>query len=257
MYGESVFTTMRMSSGRIHDWKYHFDRLKKGVEYVYGPFSDGAGWESVFEMELSAALRAQTGDKILRLTVYLEQERGLSLKRPLALKDLKVALFSTERETSDQGQKNFNLRSCPAPLKPDWWPGFLKAGNYLEILLLQKTHLRIGDDDLLFVSPKGTVLESSVANIFFVSHNKLYTPPVSAHVLAGTMRRKVIESATEFFESCHETEAPLDRLLKAEAIFGTNSIRGPFLIGRIDESPFHYSQDFSGMFDRLRKRVLT
>jgi len=257
MYGESVFTTIRMSHGKIHDWSYHLERLKQGVEYVYGPFKDTLSGAPQFEAELQKLLQSETGDRILRLTVYLEQDRGLIMKKDLSWSELKVALHSSSLEPAWQENKIFSLRSCKAPERLDWWPSFLKAGNYLETILSQKKYLRPGDDDLLFLSSEGNVLESSVANIFFVRHNKLYTPPAAPRVLAGIMRRKVLESAGEFFESCHEIAAPLDQLLSAEAVFGTNSIRGPFLIGRIDDYHLHYSQDFLDKFDLLKKRVLT
>ncbi len=41
MYGESVFTTMRMINGEMKDWSLHFDRMRRGDEFVYGPFTDG------------------------------------------------------------------------------------------------------------------------------------------------------------------------------------------------------------------------
>lgn len=257
MYGESVFTTMRMSLGKIHDWDFHVQRLLQGVEFIYGPFTDSAEGKAHFVEDLRQLTQGETGDKILRLTVYLEQERGLSLKSPLSWKDLKSALFSSVLETPQLMNKIFSLRSCRGPERPAWWPSFLKAGNYLETILLQKKFLGPEDDDLLFTGANGEVLETSVANIFFVNNNKLYTPPAAPQVLAGVMRKKVLESADEFFESCHETAAPLAQVLKADAVFGTNSVRGPFLIGRIDDHRFHYSQDFLDKFDLLRKRVLT
>jgi branched-subunit amino acid aminotransferase/4-amino-4-deoxychorismate lyase len=111
------------------------------------------------------------------------------------------------------------------------------------------------DDDILFLSPDDTVLESSVANIFVVRHNRLFTAPLGPNVLDGVMRKKVIEVSREFFDDCIESASTIDQLYKADAVFGTNSIRGPFLVGRVDDHEIIYSNDFLNKFDEFRKRV--
>jgi 4-amino-4-deoxychorismate lyase len=254
MYGESVFTTMLMFDGRLNDWDYHFERLKKGAEFIYGPFNE-KDWALLLKDRLETRLLAESGDKVVRLTLYREQARGL---RPIgsgSVGDLKISVQSFLYDSSRLEGK-IKLRSCAVNPKPLWWPGFLKTGNYLETILAQKMNLKPGDDDLLFLSPDDTICESSIANIFVVRHNKLYTPPAGPHVLEGVMRRKVMESAKDFFDDCIEAASSYEQLLKSDAIFGTNSVRGLFLIERIDDHEVVYQQEFLETFELLKKRVL-
>ena len=69
------------------------------------------------------------------------------------------------------------------------------------------------------------------------------------------MRNKVIERGVDLFDEIHETSIPLDQLLAAEVVFGCNSVRGPFLIERVDQQQFFQSQDFLDKFGVLKKRV--
>jgi branched-subunit amino acid aminotransferase/4-amino-4-deoxychorismate lyase len=94
-----------------------------------------------------------------------------------------------------------------------------------------------------------------VANIFVVRHNKLYTAPTGPNVLDGVMRRKVIESYGDFFDGFEESETDIEQLFKADMVFGTNSVRGPFLIDRIDDHDYSYDQETLNKFELLRKRV--
>ena len=254
LYGESVFTTMRMINGQVMDWNYHFERLKKGIDFIYGPFSE-EDWISTLKNKFEVRCNMESGDKVLRLTVFREQNRGAMRSSLISVNDLRLNLAVSDFDSLRSSGKILNLRTCASPSRPFWWPSFLKAGNYLETILAQKMYLKPGDDDLLFLSAEDTILESSVANIFVVKRNKLFTAPLGKNVLDGVMRKKILDVALEFFEEVEEEETTLDQLWKVDAVFGCNSIRGPFLVGRVDEHEYNYQDAFLEKFDRLKRRV--
>ena len=256
MYGESVFTTMKMIAGEVKDWDLHFERLRKGVEFVYGPFTEGESWSAIFKNLLEAKYRPFTGDRVIRLTVFREQSRGLLPSGMISVCDLSFHVSAEVFDSTRVENKRIKLRTCPAPRRPLWWPSYLKAGNYLETILSQKMYLKTDDDDLLFTAPDDTILESSVANIFVVRHDKIYTAPLGPNVLDGVMRRKIIIHAPEYFKSIEEFSSTTDQVKKADAVFGSNSVRGLFLVDRIDDNEISYSQDFLDKFLRFKDRVL-
>jgi branched-subunit amino acid aminotransferase/4-amino-4-deoxychorismate lyase len=255
MYGESVFTTLRMLNGYPQDWELHYERLRAGVDFVYGPFTEGEDWAPLFRNRLESLWNLESGDKVVRITVYREQARGQLRSSLISCMDLKLHINAAPFDPARAIYRPLNLRTCSAIQRPHWWPGYLKAGNYLPTILSQKMFLQPGDDDLLFLSPADTVLSSSVANIFVVKNNKLFTPPIGPNVLDGVMRSKVISAAYDFFDECYERTTELDQLFRADAVFGTNSVRGPFLIGKIDDHEINYDQGFINKFDVLRSKV--
>lgn len=255
MYGESVFTTMRMVDGNLRDWELHFERLRKSAEYVYGPFREGDDWQLLLRDRLENRLEQEQGEKILRVTLYREQEkeRGLLTNRLVSLMDIKIHVDTHPFEPERWEGKNVHLRSVTASMKPSWWPSYLKAGSYLETILAQKKFITPGDDDLLFLSNDDTVLESSVANIFVCRHDKLYTAPAGPNVLEGVMRKRVLEHAPGIFSSVAEKESTLKEILKADGVFGTNSVRGLFLVSKIDDHEIATSTDFLERFVQLKQ----
>lgn len=255
MYGESVFTTMRMINGEMKDWSLHFDRMRRGVEFVYGPFTDGNDWSVKLKNRMEGAFQDLSGDKVVRLTVYREQARGLIRTGLISVQDLKIHVNHSVFDVTRVDEKPLRLRTCGVSKRPHWWPSYLKAGNYLETILAQKMYMKNGDDDLLFLAQNDTVLESSVANIFIVRHNKLYTAPTGPNVLDGIMRRKVCDVALDYFNDFEETETSVVQLLKADAVFGSNSVRGLFLVDRIDDYEITYTEDFINKFEKLKARV--
>jgi branched-chain amino acid aminotransferase len=255
MYGESVFTTLRMIDGKLTDWDHHFERLKLGTEFVYGPFSDVEDWREMLRTRLEDLLFNETGDQIIRVTIYLEQLRGLKRSALTTINELKIQLSFTHYDSTHYEGKMYKWRTAPALLRPNWWPGFLKSGNYLETILAQKKFLQSGDDDLLFLAPNDTILESSVCNVFVVRHKKIYTPPVGPNVLDGVMRRKIIEASGKLFAGCDESASTIAQLYKADAVIGANSVRGPFLVDRIDDHEILYNQEILNVFELLKKQV--
>ncbi len=247
---------MRMQNGVLHDWEMHFDRLKKSSEFIYGPFTDKEDWITRLKTRLETKLSEFDGDKVLRITIYLEQERGILRGNLIASSDLRFHINSALFDPSRFENKMLKLRTCPISPRPHWWPSYLKTGNYLETILCQKIYMRPGDDDVLFLSQEDTILESSVANIFVVRHNKLFTAPTGPNVLDGIMRRKVIKVAQDYFDDFDEAETTMEQLLRADAIFGSNSIRGLFLVDRIDDYEISYTEEFLDKFLKLKNKVL-
>ncbi len=256
MYGESVFTTMRMIDGVVKDWNLHFERMRRGVEFVYGPFTDDKDWVAILKNRMEGTFQDLTGDKVVRLTVYREQARGLIKTGLISSQDLKIHISHSVFDLSRQNERPLKLRTCGISKRPHWWPAYLKTGNYLETILSQKIYLKPGDDDVLFLDAKDQILESSVANIFVVRHNKLYTAPTGPNVLEGVMRRKVCDVAMDYFNDFEESETTMDQLLKADAVFGSNSVRGLFLVDRIDDNEITYTEEFLHKFELLKNRVL-
>ena len=259
MYGESVFTTMRVVNGILQDWEMHFERLRNSVEFVYGPFPADNSWIPLLRDRLENAVSDIQGNKILRLTLFREQQgRGLLRNPLLSVTDLRIHLHETSFDPAlnSRDERMMRLRTCPVTAKPSWWPAFLKAGNYLNTILSQKIYLQADDDDLLFLSDKNTILETSVSNIFVVSHGRLLTPPCGPDVLEGVMRNKVLNLAHVYFTSVSEAEVTLDQLMRADAVFCSNSVRGIFLVDRIDDHEITYSEEFLEKFKSLKNKVL-
>ena len=253
LYGESVFTTMRVSEGQAFDQEAHLERLEKGVEFVFGPFEEGDAWREHFRQRFHSELSRISAPKVVRLTIYRTQTISGLRQGMMAASDLNFSMSTSPMPTA---HSHLSLVSCPAISRPDWWPSYLKAGDYLPTILSQRKYLRPNYDDLLFLSDKGQTLESSVANIFVVRHNKLFTAPVGPQVLDGVMRKKVIDLHSPLFTSVTLEGSTLHQLECADAVFGSNSVRGVFLIDRIDDHAYSYSPDFIAAFEDWRQKVM-
>lgn len=67
------------------------------------------------------------------------------------------------------------------------------SGGYLNSVLAKQESLAAGFDEAIMLNDAGSVSEGSGMNLFVVSNDVVYTPPVSAGILEGITRNSVIE----------------------------------------------------------------
>ncbi len=78
-------------------------------------------------------------------------------------------------------------------------------------------------DDAFVLNTQGHIIESTIANVFWIKDGAVYTPPLSEGCIAGVMRRSIMDTP-----GITVTEQPLTRSLlhTADEVFLTNAIRG-------------------------------
>jgi branched-subunit amino acid aminotransferase/4-amino-4-deoxychorismate lyase len=76
----------------------------------------------------------------------------------------------------------------------------------------------------------GRILESSLANVFFVTGRGTITPPADGSILPGIARQQLLKDKEL---GINQRPMPLTSLQSVDAIFISNSVRGVIPINRI------------------------
>src|SRR5262249_19232660 len=96
-------------------------------------------------------------------------------------------------------------------------------GQYTNSTLAKREVRMAGYDEAILLDTAGYVAEGSGENIFIVKKGKLYTPPLSASILAGITRDAVITLARELGLSVSEEMILRDQLYLADEVFFTGT----------------------------------
>ncbi len=84
------------------------------------------------------------------------------------------------------------------------------SGSYANSLMIRSDAMLAGYDDAIVLNNDGHIAECSVANLFLVRNGVAITPPVTANVLEGIVRRSLIQLLRDEHD-IEVQERPVDR----------------------------------------------
>jgi branched-chain amino acid aminotransferase len=113
-----------------------------------------------------------------------------------------------------------------------------------------------GYDDALMINNHGQVAEATSANIFWAVRGKLYTTPLASGCLDGVTRKNVIRVATRKGLSVSEQRITLDRLVQADEVFVTSSLKLVLPVGMIVHGRRRYRLAPGPIAGNLRQAVM-
>ena len=93
-------------------------------------------------------------------------------------------------------------------------------------------------NDALILNMLGNICDSAIANIFIISNNTIFTPPLTEGCIAGVMRNFFIQFFKSHNYSLIEKPIAIKDVLEAEEIFLTNSIYNMRWVSAIDTKKY-------------------
>ena len=107
---------------------------------------------------------------------------------------------------------------------PNTLPTMAKAGgNYLSSILVTLEARRLGFAEGIALNSEGYVSEGAGENLFLLRDGAIYTPPLSASILAGLTRDMVIKLAQSIGLTIIEQNIPREMLYIADELFLTGT----------------------------------
>lgn len=234
-YGEGVFETMRWQEDHVLFFSFHLERLKKGLAFL--EMDDPADWPALLP-EYIQRLCTEPGARAsarVRLNVFRGEGKSFDTASAPVHYLLEVAGAPESSRPASTGLSVGVYTEAQRGMGP---LANLKSNNYLASLLgARYAHAR-GWDDALLLNAFGRVTESTIANLFVVNDQTLYTPPLSEGCVAGVIRRHLLECLPGHGFRIEEAALLWEDVQKADEIFLTNAIRGVRPVARLGD--VHY-----------------
>jgi 4-amino-4-deoxychorismate lyase len=222
--GRAAFETLRVYGGRPFRLDEHVARLVGSAASLGLPAPDPATLAALAREALGAAALP---DAVLRL--YWTP--GAPGAGPSAIV-LVSRIPDWIEEARARGQ---SLVSLPFPRRSAAWllPG-TKSVSYATHAAAEAEAKRRGADDALLVDLDGTVLEGTVTNVWFREGRTLLTPSLELGILAGETRATLLEVATEAGYEVETGSYPIERLVAADEVLTSSSVREVMPVVRVD-----------------------
>ena len=230
LYGDGLFETVRVHSGRPFLWEWHVTRFMDSAAVLGIPLHQIP--DSLPGIAHELIHRNHSPESILRITLTRgvgERGYGVSGKE-------QPTLLITQDPLPTAPTKPLSLVSTAARIAVDDPLARVKSANKLGSVQAKREAAARGADDGLILNSDGNITETSSANIFWVENGALRTPPVSDGVLPGVTRRLGIGLAPALGKPVHEESVAPDRLQQAEAVFVTSAATGVVAVGQVDST---------------------
>ncbi|HFQ4804072.1 TPA: aminodeoxychorismate lyase [Vibrio vulnificus] len=246
-YGDGCFTTMKTLNGQIEHWPLHIERMEACLQVLSIPLPD---WALIEQWLHQAALPDARGGLKLHISRG-EGGRGYS-PSGVATPNVTISSFSYPVHYSQWQQHGVELGVCQTPLGINPILAGHKHNNRLEQVLCKGELDALGYQDGVTFNVQNHVIETTIANLFWVKNGVLFTPDLTLSGVSGVMRRLVMGEAQHRAIACQEIKADLSSLLAAEEVFMTNSLLGVAPINQILETRYPIgatTRYFQGIFN--------
>ena len=230
--GRSVFETARVYGGRPFLLDEHLARFARSAESVRLPPPDAAECRRLAELVVGAC-----------------DETELALRLYWTGRTLAATAAPIDPELEALRACGLKLMSVP------WSTGALaatKSTSYAENMAAQDKAVAAGADDALLVADDGTVLEAPTANVWWREGDRLLTPALELPILAGVTRALLLDVAER---ETVEGVFPLARLLEADEVFVSASIREVMPVASVDGKAFGLGPAAHELEQELRRRA--
>lgn len=219
LYGESVFTTMRVENGRIFFADAHQKRLLESAEWLWPGTASQAErlWNSLTPP-------GETGTWRITLTAQATS-RQLRLVEPAEL------LLDDWWTPELPAPQTWQARTVRAAARPGEWPAFLKTGDYLARLVAAR---KIPAEEIPLFHVKEKICEFLHANVFFWDGCGFHTPHVGPDVLAGLGRARFVDMLKAAKIPLSERDISLEEVTNFKSTLAVNAVRGLVSVDMID-----------------------
>jgi branched-chain amino acid aminotransferase len=222
-YGDGLFETMKVSNGVIQLKEFHFDRLFAGMNVLQ--FEIPKHFSSSFlENKILELCKKNEHSSVARVRLMLFRSDG-------GLYDAEdhfpnYVIQSCEMENNEELNSNgLIIDIYPDAKKSCDTLANIKSNNFLPYAMSALHAKKSKVNDCILLNNYDRICDSTIANIFIIKDEIIYTPALSEGCIAGVMRRFIIEKLKTSFKII-EKEISINELENADEVFLTNSIKG-------------------------------
>ena len=221
-YGDGLFETMRVYSGKIFRLEHHLDRLFQSARSI---LIELPITRNEIRSAIYAALKLNgLSNSIVRLTVTRgELGSGINIDYSspptvvILVKPVKAISIKTYKEGI--GIKLYKKSA----IRTQGISNKIKSCNYLSNIILRENALKENFFEAILLDHNHNVTEGTISNIFIIKNNQLKTPITNEFVLSGIIRQAILDLCLENNIPFKEDRITERELYEADELFLTNS----------------------------------
>lgn len=241
-YGDGLFTTILVNDGHCCLLDKHLKRLQDGITRLAIKQIDFA---------ILIAQLSQVAGELKAGVIKVTITRGVGQRgySSVACDNPTIIVISSTLPDHYQRlrQSGINLGVSTIPLGLNPVTAGLKHLNRIEQVLIRQQIDHENWDDAIVLDCQGYVVETGIANLFWVKDNDLYTPSLDLAGVEGVMRSFVLDKAKDLGLAINIDRYRLGSVMDADEVFVTNSLMQLVPAKKIEERHYPLGQVTSSL----------
>lgn len=249
-YGDGLFETIKYKNNELILADEHFARLWKGMLLLKFDIPKLFTTEIIQQQILQLLQKNKQTAARIRLSVIRGNGGLYDAKNNNPLHIIQSWPLADDHITLNEN----GLQLCIYTDAKKAMDSFanIKHNNYLPYLMGALFAKEQQCNDAVILNDQGRVCDSTIANIFIIKNETIYTPSLSEACVSGVMRKFIIQNLPAIGYKIIETEINREFLLDADEVFLSNSIYNIRWVAAIDKTT--YSNTICRkIFDQLSK----
>jgi branched-chain amino acid aminotransferase len=235
-YGDGIFETIKLKNGNLILNDEHFARLWRGMQLLQFDIPKLWSPEKLEAQIIELAAKNKLTAARVRLTI-IRGDGGIYDAKNHSPNYIIEAIALPE----DNGPLNSNgLQLCfyeAAKKSVDAFSN-CKTNNYLPYFMGALHAKENYCNDAIILNSEGNVCDSTIANIFYIKDNVVFTPALTQGCVAGVMRKFLIEKIRGLGFAVHETVVKKEDILNADEVFLSNAIYNIRWVGSLGDKVY-------------------
>lgn len=223
-YGDGLFETLKIHKGIIQLGDYHFERLFSGMETLQ--FENPKYFTAAYlENKILELYKKNQHNSFTHVRLMIFRGNGGLYNPENHFPNYIIQTWSIEH-TEELNSNGLIINVYPDARKSCDKFANLKSNNYLPYIMAALHAKKIKVNDCILLNNYNRVCDTTIANIFIIKDDIIYTPPLSEGCVAGVMRRFVIEILQRSNFKILEKPLSIEEVGNSDEVFVTNSISG-------------------------------
>ena len=240
-FGDGLFETMKSLNGQLQFADEHFARLWKGLQILQFNIPKHFTPE-ILEEEIRELLKKNDHRKIARIRITVFRGDGGLYDAINHTPNYLIQTWQLPDETGTWNSNGLVLGIYTDVKKSCDILSNLKHNNFLPYVMAALHAKKQKWNDAIILNTAGRLCDTTIANIFLIKDEVIYTPALAEGCIAGVMRKNIINRLVVANYKVSEVLLTVDDLLAADEAFLTNSIYNIRWVQGIDDKKYVNTQ---------------
>lgn len=239
-FGDGVFETIRVIDGELVWWNEHFERLLKGLKYLYIDVPELFIDELLVDCLATLHRNQIIEGGILRVFIYRKGNAGYT---PTTYDfDYVVETEAFSQNKFELNKKGLTIGISETVRINSKLDSNIKTLNKIPYIRAAAERVKNGWDEILILNETGFLAEASSSNLFVLIDGVWRTPLDSQGALNGITRNQIVQILEKKNQIVRKQKISIEDLSLAKSIFICNSVSGVKWVGSFRKSRYFNTQ---------------